>query len=98
MPFTPTAQFAKNAGIVIQCHECDKWRLIYCKNVLNSRERLALKTILQDIQYSCGSGLPEIEHDDHSVLHKVFTRMNLSCALPIEIPYYNTNHEPLWEP
>ena len=40
MPFTPTAQFAKNASTVIQCHECDKWRLIYCKNVLNSREKL----------------------------------------------------------
>ena len=33
IPFTPTAQFAKNVGIVIQCHECDKWRLIYSKNV-----------------------------------------------------------------
>ena len=34
IPFTPTAQFAKNVSIVIQCHECDKWRLIYSKNVL----------------------------------------------------------------
>lgn len=35
MPFTPTAQFAKNVNLVIQCHECEKWRLIYSKNALN---------------------------------------------------------------
>ena len=47
------------------------------------------------LQYSRGSGVQEIEHDDISVLHKVFTRMNLNCRSPIEIPDYNTNHEPL---
>ena len=47
------------------------------------------------LQYSRGSGVQEIEHDDISVLHKVFTRMNLNCRSPIEIPDYDTNHEPL---
>ena len=45
MPFTPTAQFAKNV-IVIQCHECEKWRLIYSKTVLSSREKVELNNIL----------------------------------------------------
>lgn len=96
IPFTPTAQFAKNVSLVIQCHECERWRLIYSKNALNFREKAELGGILEQIQYSCGSGLQEIEHDDHSVLRKLFTRMNLTCSSPMEIPYYSSNeHEPL---
>ena len=28
MPFTPTAQTANNVKVVVQCCECEKWRLI----------------------------------------------------------------------
>ena len=34
MPFTPTAQYARNVDVVIQCHECEKWKLLYAKNVV----------------------------------------------------------------
>ena len=68
---------------------------LYTAKLYSVQGKSGVKNILQDILYSCGSGLQEIEHDDHSVLHKVFTRMNLNCASPIEIPYYNTNYEPL---
>ena len=96
IPFSPSAQSAKNVDLVIQCHECEKWRLIHSKHVLKPREKAELRQILQEIQYSCGSGLQNIEHDEHSVLQKVFTRLNLTCSSPIEIPYYGTNsHEPL---
>ena len=96
IPFTPTAQFSKNVDRLIQCHECDKWRLIYSKKALNAAEKKEVEKILEDIQYSCGSGLQNIEHDDSSVLHKIFTRLNLSCLSPIEIPYYTNNKtEPL---
>ena len=31
MPFSPLAQSANNTNTIIQCHECDKWRLFYSK-------------------------------------------------------------------
>ena len=96
MSFTPTAQYARNVTLIIQCHECEKWRLIYSKATLTPQEKVELGGILEEIQYSCGSGLQEIEHDDRSVLQKVFTRTNLTCSSPIELPYYSNNiHEPL---
>ena len=29
MPYSPTAQTAKNTGIVLQCCSCKKWRLLH---------------------------------------------------------------------
>ena len=97
MPFTPTAQYANNVKLVLQCHECEKWRLvIYCNCRLSPKEKSELSEILESVQYSCGCALQDIEHDDESILQKVFTRANLTCLSPIEIPYYSTNaHEPL---
>ena len=95
MPFTPTAQFARNVDVVIQCHECEKWRLIYAKNVISRWEKARLEKILQEVQYSCGSSLQDIGHDNSSILSRVFTRVNLLCSSPMEIPYYGTYHEPL---
>ena len=97
MPFTPTAQYANNVTLVLQCHECEKWRLIYSNNRLSPQERSELSLILESVQYSCGSALQDIiEHNDGSVLQKVFTRTNLTCLSSIEIPYYSTNaHETL---
>ena len=93
MPFTPTAQFARNVDVVIQCHECEKWQLIYAKKVINRWEKVRLEKILEEVQYSCGSSLQDIEHDDSSILCRFKT--NLLCSSPMEIPYYGTYHEPL---
>ena len=94
MPFTPTAQYARNVDVVIQCHECEKWRLLYAKNVVTRWEKTKLEKILEEVQYSCGSSLQDID-DESSILCRVFTRTNLLCSSPMEIPYYGTYHEPL---
>lgn len=70
MPFSPSAQSANNTNTVIQCHECDKWRLVYSKNALNDEERSELQSILESVQYSCGSKMQEIEHEQNSVLER----------------------------
>ena len=73
-----------------------KWRLIHSKTALTPHEKVELGGILEEIQYMCGGGLQDIEHDDRSALQKVFTRTYLVCSSPIEIPYYSANaHEPL---
>ena len=55
MPFTPTAQYANNVTLVLQCHECEKWRPIYSNNHLSPQERLDLSQFLEAVQYSCAS-------------------------------------------
>ena len=95
MPFSPSAQSANNTNTVIQCHECDKWRLIYSKNALSVEEKSELQSILDTVQYSCGCKMQDIDHEENCVLEKVFTRANLSCSSNIEIPYYGTSHEAL---
>ena len=39
--------------------------------------------------------MQDIEHEDVSVLTKVYVRENSTCESPIEIPYYSMNREPL---
>ena len=82
MPFTPTAQYARNVDVVIQCHECEKWRLLYAKNVVT---RWELEKILEEVQYSCGISLQDID-DESSILCQVFIGTNLLCSSPMEIP------------
>lgn len=38
MPFSPSAQYAKSVGVVLQCDECQKWRVIYSKTVLSAEQ------------------------------------------------------------
>ena len=37
-PFSPSAESANNTNTVIQCHECDKWQLVYSKNALTDEK------------------------------------------------------------
>ena len=43
--FGPTAQFVRNVGIVIECYECNKWRVLYSKSKLSSFKTAALEGI-----------------------------------------------------
>ena len=49
MGFSPSAQHAKNVGTVIQCGECDKWRVLYSKSKLNDEESAKLSRFLNGI-------------------------------------------------
>ena len=43
---------------------------------------------LSEFEYNCGS--PVVE-PDHFLKNKVFVRPGLSCATPVEIPYYSSD-------
>ena len=53
------------------------------------------KCVLKDFQFVCGLVFQEIMTDknnpDETVLSKVFARENISCKIPIELPYYSCN-------
>lgn len=78
MPFSPTAQFAKNVGVVVQCEECGKWRVFYSKHVLTTAHREELQRIIEELTYTCGSKLQDIEDAPTDLLKRVFVKANLS--------------------
>ena len=43
LTYSPSEQHARNAGVLVQCDECEKWRLLFCKCKLSARERTQLK-------------------------------------------------------
>ena len=86
MPFSPSAQFARNVGVVLQCDECLKWRVIYSKTVLKSEQRDELQQLIETLSYTCGSRLQEIERSTTRLTDTIFVKANLSCEAPIEVP------------
>ena len=68
MPFTPSSQYAKNVGLVIQCDECLHWRCIYSKKKLKERQKEEMGKLIEDILYCCGASMKDIPYDEGSVL------------------------------
>ena len=93
MPFSPSAQFARNVGVVLQCDECLKWRVIYSKTVLKSEQRDELQQLIETFSYTCESQLQEIEGSTTRLTDTIFVKANLSCEAPIEVPYYSAKYE-----
>jgi hypothetical protein len=42
LPFIPTSRHVQNVNVVVQCKECDLWRLLYSKRKLTLPERQQL--------------------------------------------------------
>ena len=93
IPFSPTAQTAKNVGLTIKCTECEKPRLLHSKHKLKGDEIKVLKIFLGKILFICGSSFGEYEGTGNAKEDKitkiVFPRENLSCGSNIELPYYS---------
>ncbi|XP_071947398.1 uncharacterized protein [Antedon mediterranea] len=92
-PFNPSAQTAKNAGVIIQCEECEKWRCLYAKKKLTKKTRQALELLMETALYSCGATLTTIEMPDDDPLKKVYVRENLTCNTLIEFTFYSAGYE-----
>jgi len=54
MKFSPSVQHAKNTGVMLQCEDCDKWRLAFSKTKLNKVKREQLEGVLADVSFTCG--------------------------------------------
>lgn len=42
-----------NVGIMVQCKQCDVWRLLYSKRKLTLSEKQQLQSLFEDVSYSC---------------------------------------------
>ena len=93
VPFTPSAQTAKNVGITVKCAECERPRLLYSKQKLKDRQLKVLKIFISKIIYICGSTLLEYDgtenREEEKISESVFSQENLSCQSKIELPYYS---------
>lgn len=54
MPFCPSAVRAKNVGVVINCVECEKPRLLFSAKKLSKNDKERLQNFLDTIFYTCG--------------------------------------------
>jgi hypothetical protein len=95
IPFNPSAQTAKNTGILMICEECIKPRLIHSQRKLKADEIIRLDSVFEYVQYSCDVDIHDIDvnEDDTSILEKVFVRLNITCKTMIEIPYYSVGYD-----
>ena len=59
LPFSPTAQTAKNTGLTVKCCHCKKPRLLYSPKKLKENSLLELKKMLNDVLYVCGTSFRE---------------------------------------
>ena len=87
MPYSPTAQTAKNANLVIQCNSCSKWQVLYANKKLKTVVRDRVASELGNLSHSCGSLLADINIDEtNDFLSFVNVRGNINCKSPIEVP------------
>lgn len=77
---------AQNAKASVHCIDCRKPRVLYCTPALTSAEKEFLDVLLEDNLYTCGA---PISAPDHVLHERIMTRRGLTCAIPIELPYYS---------
>lgn len=95
IPFSPNAQTARE---IILCCECLKPRVVYSQRKLSIWDERALVHTVEGIFFTCGSSLQGLElevqsGEDPSVatlFSQVFVRANLTCDMPVEVPYYSS--------
>ena len=98
VPFSPSAQTAKNVGFTITCVGCSKPRLLHSKTVVKAVNQKGTKRMIEKIDYVCGSVLADYagtgNDRDLKLIANIYVRENISCASRIELPYYSVDHYP----
>ena len=51
LPYYATVQHVKNAGIMVQCNECNQWCLVFSRSKFTSVHLTNLQDILNDYDY-----------------------------------------------
>lgn len=92
LSYYATVQHVKNADMMVQCGECQMWRLVFSRYKLGPKHHKELQEILNDQEYSCGASLKDLQLPD--VFKDVEIREH-DCYDPIERPYYSTKFSPI---
>ena len=86
LTYSPTETHARNVGVVVQCDECNKWRLLFSKRKLSAKQRQQLEEIIADVSYSCGATTEDLILPE--ALASVCIRAH-ECSDHIEKIYYS---------
>ena len=86
LSYSPVKQHVTNVNVVIQCDECDKWRLLFSKRKLQPDQRRELRFLLTDVSYTCGANFTDLHLPEH--LQCVQVREH-QCSDGIEKLYYS---------
>ena len=92
LPFYASIQHVKNSQLMVQCEECNMWRLVYSKYKLTAQQRRQLQQRLSDYSYSCGAKLQDMG------LGEQFQNVEIrdhACGDTIEKLYYSAGFEPI---
>ena len=87
LPFTASVQHVRNVNVMIQCEECEMWRLVYSKFKLTVAERKNLQEALDDLTYTCGAQLQDL--DLGGCLKENVEMRIIRCYEPVEKLYYS---------
>ena len=79
----------KSVGMLLQCEECEKWRLLFCKHKLNVQEASDLQKILDDVSYTCGTIFEDF--DLRGRLTNVFVKISCADALKSSTIHVDSN-------
>lgn len=90
LPFHGVLQHVKNVDMMLECTECDMWRLLYSKKKLAKCDRMELQRHLDEWEFTCGSQLQDLQLA--GPLAEVYVR-EMSCYEPIEKLYYSAKYE-----
>ena len=92
LPYYAAVQHVKNAGIMVQCNECNQWRLVFSRSKLTSVQRTNLQDILNDYDYSCGAALSELNLPEE---YKDVEIRDHECFDLVERLYYTAKYTPI---
>ena len=67
--FSPSVQHATNTGLVVQCEECNKWRLIFSKKKIPETRKASVQEALSDVAFTCGMSLGKYQRLLYIELH-----------------------------
>ena len=77
-------------SLMVQCEECEMWRLLYSPRKLSPGLRKQLSTLPEDYTYTCGATLSDLELPDSLSIVYVF-----ECNDPLEKLYFLMKYDPV---
>ncbi|XP_065895962.1 uncharacterized protein [Dysidea avara] len=91
LPFASNLTHVRNVDMMLQCEECDSWRLLYSQHKLKRAQRLQLERALKDYTFTCGASMSDLELPEGL---NVYAR-DIACGEPIEKLYYAAKYPPI---
>lgn len=92
LPFYASVQHVRNSQLMVQCMECNQWRIIFSKYKLKKEQRIYLQSVLDNYMYSCGASLKDLQLPDE---YSTVDIRDHDCYDPIEILYYSAKNDPI---